>query len=151
MNLHAKFQPSSFETDRGDSVFLILSIKGHSLSHICSIQRPIKQTGLRFTQLSQSTSLEYLIKKPSSKYFASQFHSWDAFVMPSNISHLNIICWDQDVPTNKTNDFSLLYAEIQVCLPTNPISFTFICQDPDVPTIISHVLYHYLLKSRCAY
>jgi len=44
-----------------------------------------------------------------------------------------------------------LSAEIQVCLPTFPMSHTIICWNPGVPTNISHVSYHYLLKSRCAY
>jgi len=72
--------------------------------------------------------------------------------VPTNISHvsnnclLKSRCAYQHFPC-----FFTLSAEIQVCLPTFPMSLIIVCCNPGVPTNISHEFYPYLLKSRCAY
>jgi len=72
--------------------------------------------------------------------------------VPTNISHefypylLKSRCAYQHFPC-----FFTLSAEIQVCLPTFPMSLIIACCNPCVPTNISHEFHPYLLKSRCAY
>jgi len=88
--------------------------------------------------------------------------------LPTFVMSLIIACCNPCVPTNishVSNDCLLksgcayqhfpwilpLSAEIQVCLPTFPMSLIIVCCNPGVPTNIFHEFYHYMLKTRCAY
>jgi len=88
--------------------------------------------------------------------------------LPTFPMSLIIVCCNPGVPTNIFHEFHpyllksrcayqyfpcffTLSAEIQVCLPTFPMSLIMVCCYPGVPTNISHVSSLYLLKSRCAY